>query len=203
MSLSEGPNGLIRGIAARCDRLATTCRIYQGVPTTMTVASSECFARSNLLQVTLGFEAGYTVNFVTVIVLYSVGTWLYWRWFHRGRGASHERPGAADRLSAIAARRMVPRCGTCSREVHVVELSCCRSAHGEPGGSRSRDRQAPSGRRHRSATGDPHRTRGRRPHGQPAAGYPAGRLRPQRTDEERGRRRTHGHLITGSDGAGR
>lgn len=29
----------------------------------------------------LGFEAGYTVNFVTIIVLYSVATWLYWRWF--------------------------------------------------------------------------------------------------------------------------
>ena len=36
----------------------------------------------SLLQATLGFEAGYTINFVTVIVLYSLGTWLYWRWFH-------------------------------------------------------------------------------------------------------------------------
>jgi MFS family permease len=36
----------------------------------------------SLLQATLGFEAGYMVNFVTVIVLYSLGTWLYWRWFH-------------------------------------------------------------------------------------------------------------------------
>jgi predicted MFS family arabinose efflux permease len=36
----------------------------------------------SLLQATLGFEAGYTVNFVTVIVLYSLATWLYWRWFH-------------------------------------------------------------------------------------------------------------------------
>jgi len=35
-----------------------------------------------VLQATLGFEAGYTVNFVTIIVLYSLGTWLYWRWFH-------------------------------------------------------------------------------------------------------------------------
>jgi MFS family permease len=34
------------------------------------------------LQKVLGFEAGYTVNFVTIIVLYSLGTWLYWRWFH-------------------------------------------------------------------------------------------------------------------------
>ena len=36
----------------------------------------------SLLQATLGFDAGYTENFVTVIVLYSLGTWLYWHWFH-------------------------------------------------------------------------------------------------------------------------
>jgi MFS family permease len=36
----------------------------------------------SLLQATLGFEAGYAVNFVTIIVLYSVATFLYWRWFH-------------------------------------------------------------------------------------------------------------------------
>lgn len=29
----------------------------------------------------LGFDAGYTLNFVTIIVLYSVATWLYWHWF--------------------------------------------------------------------------------------------------------------------------
>lgn len=34
-----------------------------------------------LLQATLGFDAGYAVNFVTVIVLYSVATVLYWVWF--------------------------------------------------------------------------------------------------------------------------
>lgn len=36
----------------------------------------------SLLQDSLGFAAGYTVNFVTIIVLYSLGTWLYWHWFH-------------------------------------------------------------------------------------------------------------------------
>ncbi len=36
----------------------------------------------SILQATLGFDAGYAVNFATVIVLYSVATWLYWRWFH-------------------------------------------------------------------------------------------------------------------------
>ncbi len=36
----------------------------------------------SLLQATLGFETGYTVNFITIIVLYSLATWLYWHWFH-------------------------------------------------------------------------------------------------------------------------
>jgi MFS family permease len=36
----------------------------------------------SLLQATLGFQAGYAVNFVTIIVLYSIGTALYWHWFH-------------------------------------------------------------------------------------------------------------------------
>ncbi len=36
----------------------------------------------SLLQARLGFDGGYTVNFVTVIILYSLGTWLYWHWFH-------------------------------------------------------------------------------------------------------------------------
>ena len=42
----------------------------------------------SLLQATLGFTAGYAVNFVTIIVLYTLGTYLVWRWFHeadRGR----------------------------------------------------------------------------------------------------------------------
>jgi hypothetical protein len=35
----------------------------------------------SLLQRSLGFEAGYTVNFATIITLYSIATWLYWIWF--------------------------------------------------------------------------------------------------------------------------
>jgi hypothetical protein len=45
------------------------------------------------LQATLGFEAGYAVNFLTIITLYSVATALYWIWF---------RP--ADRRNLAAAR---------------------------------------------------------------------------------------------------
>lgn len=35
----------------------------------------------SILQATLGFEAGYAVNFATIIVLYSLGTGLLWLWF--------------------------------------------------------------------------------------------------------------------------
>jgi MFS family permease len=34
-----------------------------------------------VLQATVGFEAGYTVNFLTIITLYSIATGLYWIWF--------------------------------------------------------------------------------------------------------------------------
>lgn len=44
------------------------------------------------LQATLGFTTGYAVDFVTIIVLYSLSTWLLWAWF---RGT--------DRIPALAA----------------------------------------------------------------------------------------------------
>lgn len=34
-----------------------------------------------VLQAVLGFEGGYTVNFVAIITLYTIATWLYWVWF--------------------------------------------------------------------------------------------------------------------------
>lgn len=45
-------------------------------------------------QATLGFELGYAVNFATIIVLYSIATSLYWRWFRKV-----DRPG----VEALAA----------------------------------------------------------------------------------------------------
>ena len=36
----------------------------------------------SVLQATLGFTAGYAINFVTIIILYTLGTALIWRWFH-------------------------------------------------------------------------------------------------------------------------
>ncbi|HUH16708.1 MAG TPA: MFS transporter [Methylomirabilota bacterium] len=47
-----------------------------------------------LLQAVLGFDAGYTVNFVTIITLYSTAAGMYWTWFR-----------AADR-QALAERRV-------------------------------------------------------------------------------------------------
>jgi MFS family permease len=35
----------------------------------------------SIVHAALGFDAGYTVNFATIILLYSIATWLYWRWF--------------------------------------------------------------------------------------------------------------------------
>ena len=43
------------------------------------------------LQAIVGFDAGYTVNFVTIITLYTAATCLYWIWFR----ASDRRPVAA------------------------------------------------------------------------------------------------------------
>jgi MFS family permease len=34
-----------------------------------------------VLQATLGFEGGYTVNFITIIALYTTATVMYWAWF--------------------------------------------------------------------------------------------------------------------------
>jgi MFS family permease len=36
----------------------------------------------SVLQATVGFDAGYTVNFVAIIGLYTTGTALTWWWFH-------------------------------------------------------------------------------------------------------------------------
>jgi len=50
----------------------------------------------SFLQARLGFDAGYAVNFITVITLYSVATLLYWVWFGRAERAKIR--GAAPAL---------------------------------------------------------------------------------------------------------
>ena len=53
----------------------------------------------SIVHAALGFDAGYTVNFATIIVLYSVATWLYWRWFHDAEpavGGTGPLPAAVD-----------------------------------------------------------------------------------------------------------
>lgn len=46
----------------------------------------------SVLQAWLGFDRGYAVNFATILVLYSLATVLYWRWFYRGE----RRPASAS-----------------------------------------------------------------------------------------------------------
>ena len=48
-----------------------------------------------VLQAVLGFDGGYTVNFVTIITLYSIATTLYWIWFRPA-----DRRALAARLAA-------------------------------------------------------------------------------------------------------
>ena len=45
----------------------------------------------SLLQANLGFDAAYAVNFITIIGLYSVATFLYWFWFGREERAERIR----------------------------------------------------------------------------------------------------------------
>jgi MFS family permease len=50
----------------------------------------------SVVHAVLGFDAGYAVNFATIIGLYSTATFLYWRWFARA-----EAPGAPQ-VAAVA-----------------------------------------------------------------------------------------------------
>ncbi len=56
----------------------------------------------SVLQATLGFETGYALNFATIIVLYTLGTALFWVWFRDAErpGAGTERSGAGTERSA-------------------------------------------------------------------------------------------------------
>lgn len=49
----------------------------------------------SILQAVLGFDAGYTMDFLTIIVLYSIGTALFWIWFRDAEGRRTTRIEAA------------------------------------------------------------------------------------------------------------
>jgi hypothetical protein len=53
----------------------------------------------SVLQGTLGFTAGYAVNFVTIIVLYTISTSLLWHWF---RGTDKVRPSEPEATDDLA-----------------------------------------------------------------------------------------------------
>ncbi len=58
----------------------------------------------SIVHAALGFDAGYTVNFATIIVLYTVATWLYWHWFHDAEPDAEpdgEAGAAAGRRAAV------------------------------------------------------------------------------------------------------
>jgi MFS family permease len=56
------------------------------------------------VHASLGFEAGYAVNFLTIIVLYSVATALYWIWFRNAERttATVSGTGAGARVPSTA-----------------------------------------------------------------------------------------------------
>ncbi len=60
----------------------------------------------SLVQASLGFDLGYALNFVTVIVCYSIATGLYWWWFVRPAGGN---PAAAQGGSATGSARPTGR----------------------------------------------------------------------------------------------
>jgi len=72
------------------------------VAATMTLAWSTGWALGGIfysvVHSVLGFDRGYNVNFVTIIVLYSTATALYWYWFGRQErdAARAERAGEAQ-----------------------------------------------------------------------------------------------------------
>jgi MFS family permease len=62
------------------------------------------------LQATLGFTGGYAVNFVTIIVLYTISTSLLWTWFRGADRAREAAPGgtpAEAEAEALAAEGVV------------------------------------------------------------------------------------------------
>lgn len=55
-----------------------------------------------ILQATLGFELGYTVNFLTIITLYSTATAIYWHWFRSVEGTAARPGGRATAVGEAA-----------------------------------------------------------------------------------------------------
>jgi MFS family permease len=53
-------------------------------------------------QGALGFDGGYAVNFVTIIVLYSLATGLLWHWFHASDHASARQAAPLEAEAATA-----------------------------------------------------------------------------------------------------
>lgn len=68
----------------------------------------------SLVQASLGFDLGYTVNFVTVIVSYSLATGLYWWWFVRSDPGRQDRPPGPSGARGGTAAPGSPEAGVAS-----------------------------------------------------------------------------------------
>ena len=55
-----------------------------------------------IVQGTFGFERGYNVNFVTIILLYALATSLYWLWFGRAERAQLRRGQARAEVGHLS-----------------------------------------------------------------------------------------------------
>jgi MFS family permease len=53
------------------------------------------------VQRLFGFDLGYTVDFITIIVLYTVATVLYWRWFRDAEPAAATRSGGTAATAGV------------------------------------------------------------------------------------------------------
>ena len=59
------------------------------------------------VQSALGFERGYNLNFLTIIVLYALATFLYWAWFGRAERAERLREAREGPSPVAAAGRPI------------------------------------------------------------------------------------------------
>ena len=90
----------------------------------------------SLLQATLGFNAGYTVNFVTIIVLYTVGTALYWIWFGVDERGVRRRSstGVADASGAGVADASGAGVAGAAGAAGQADVGAAGGGHGAAGG---------------------------------------------------------------------
>ena len=87
----------------------------------------------SLLQATLGFTPGYAINFVTIIILYTLGTFLTWCVVPRAESGSVGHARRSERLSDTVPARgpaAARTCHTMARACLTADVRPRRSARG-------------------------------------------------------------------------